>query len=219
MNYEPIKITAHLFSGFAATDPFTPSIDSLLAYWHMRKKLGAEKFAECQYSGDLQTVNDLPLEKMRNQDDWWYLCSLPIYDRRAEHLAYYHRRFDAVPAAKYTDKKGKVETRCAPYKATRQNIQLIVCGSVSWHVVGDKCAIEQLLENCHAIGAKKGSGYGRVKKWELSAGDPVLAARFRPVPESFAQQNTIHGTHIHWGYRPPVRLAENKTLCVIPNEQ
>lgn len=215
----PLIITAELFNGFAVNDPFSPAIDSLLAYWHCRLKMGDEAFIEAQSTGNLSTVVDLPLAKTHFGDDWWYQCSLPIYQTHAEHHHYFHRRFDAFHAETRCDKKGKIETRCAPYKSTRMAVRLIVTREVKWHAIGDPTMIESLLERCHAIGSKTGSGYGRVKRWLVqSAGDASLAQRHRSLPVDYAEQNGIDGMRIYWGYRPAVRLPQNKTLCVIPGQ-
>jgi CRISPR type IV-associated protein Csf3 len=215
----PLKITAELFNGFAANDPFSPAIDGILAYWHCRLTMGDDEFIEAQSTGNLSTVENLQLAKTKFGDDWWYQCSLPIYKTHAEHQHHFHRRFDAFHAETRCDKQGKIETRCAPYKSTRMAVRLIVTRKVVWHVVGDKSEIESLLAHCHAIGAKTGSGYGRVKRWSVQiGGDESLARIHRALPVNYADKHGINGMQIYWGYRPAVRLPQNKTLCVIPRQ-
>lgn len=216
---KPLIITAELFNGFAVNDPFSPAIDGIMAYWHCRNKMGVDAFIEAQSTGNLSTVDDLPLAKTEIVSDWWYQCSLPIYQTHAEHLTHFHRRFDAFHAETRCDKKGKIETRCAPYKSTRMTVRLIVTRQVQWHVVGDQAAIESLLSCCHAIGSKTGSGYGRVRRWTVQdGGDERMAQQFRALPADYAEQLGIDGMRIYWGYRPAVRLPQNKTLCVIPDK-
>lgn len=218
--FEPVIVTAHLANGFAHNDPWSPSIDGVLGYWALREKLGDEQFA-CQQidSSAMRPVEGLPLGVERHGDWWWYQASAPIYQGRTEFLRYFHRRFDMQHAERYMKpKKGRVDIKCGPFKVYRLSAKITVCDRVEWHCIGDLGEIERLLRRCSAIGYKIGAGNGWVLHWEVRAGgDPNLARYFRPLPVEFADLHGIGGIRLEWGIRPPVRIRENQTLCIMPN--
>lgn len=215
---EALKITARLYNGFTSADPWSPSIDGILAYWHMREKLGDEFDLAASNSALMQPVDDLPLERVEHGDQWWYACSSPIYTLHATARKHMHRRFDDAHE-RYLDlqgKSGKILTAAGPYKNSRIPFLLRVTDRVEWHVVGDRPSIERLLRQCSHIGARYGSGYGRVREWLLEPGDRETALRRRPVPVSYADEHGIDGERLTWGLRPPARLRSTRTLCVMP---
>ena len=59
----PLKITAHLRSGFSASFDWSISIDGIIAYQSQLEKLGWEQFTENQSTGQLKPVDDLPIAK------------------------------------------------------------------------------------------------------------------------------------------------------------
>lgn len=214
----PLIITARLRNGFAASDPWSPALDGILGYWMMRERLGEAQFtADAAGQASLQTVTDLPLARIEHDGLWWWACSSPIYAEAAQALRYYHRRFDAQAAERHAQLRGRVQTKAGPYKAARLSQIVHVCPAVTWHAVGDADEVRRLLSRCSAIGAKIGAGFGAVAEWTVDAGgDGVLAMRHRPVPADYAEAHTIDGQRMWWGLRPPVRLAENQALCVMP---
>jgi CRISPR type IV-associated protein Csf3 len=215
---EPIVITAYLLNGFAHNDPWSPAIDGILAYWLMRERLGDEQFAlETTNSDALRPVEGLPLGLERHGDWWWWQCSAPIYAAQAEFSRVFHRRFDAQLAERYmVPKKGRISTSAGPLKNFRLTARVTVCDLVQWHVIGDGAEIERLLKRCTAIGHKIGSGNGRVRNWTVEPGGDEAKARFnRPLPLEFAKSNGIDGNIMEWSIRPPGRIAENQTLCLI----
>lgn len=216
----PLKITARLSAGFISSDPWSPSIDGILAYQFMREKLGPEEFAISQHRSDMmQVVEGLPLAVERYGDWWWYQCSSPIYRSQLEMSRYLHRRFDAKQAERYwTDegKSGKVLTAAGPYKNARLNYTQHITPKVEWHVVGDEAEIRRLLMRVTHIGGRVGSGFGKVRDWEIGDGDESLARLRRPLPKSFAQEHGIVGQEMIWGLRPPGRHPDNRTECVMP---
>ncbi|NGR09337.1 hypothetical protein G5B41_17495 [bacterium SGD-2] len=214
---QPIKITAHLYNGFTSSDPWSPSIDGILAYWVMRERLG-DDFHSPTNPMEMQPVEGLPLQRIEHGDWWWYAASSPIYQTHASARKYAHRRFDDAHEARLDlqGKSGKVLTAAGPYKNARIPLLLRVTDSVEWHVIGDQAEIERLLGRCGNIGAKFGSGYGRVKRWSFSPGDAEIAMRQRPVPADYAAAQGIVGEEMRWGLRPPARLPINTTMCVMP---
>lgn len=218
----PIAITAHLYSGFVASDPWSPAIDGILAYWYMREQLGAEQFSINQgHDYQMEPVEGLPLKRVEHGDWWWYAASSPIYTAQAEVRRYLHRRFDQARAERYLpDGARKIQTQAGAYKNARMSAQHCVTDRVSWHVIGERAEIERLLSRCAHIGGRVGAGFGRVRGWDVTEdGDAELARAHRPLPVDYALAHGIEGDVMDWGLRPPGRLRCNTTLCVMPRQK
>lgn len=221
---ESLKITAQLYSGFASSDEWSPALDGILAYRHMQEVLGSEEFGLAASDPQrLAPVEGLPLEVVVWREWWWYSCSLPIYSQAAEVTRHLHRRFDAQHAERHVDlggKSGRVMVAAGPYKNRRLGIRHHVTDRVEWYAVGDRAEIERLLRGCGHIGMKYAAGFGRVRSWHVEpiGDDPEdRAYRHRPLPVEYADEIEVVGPKMIWGLRPPVRLAENQTLCVMPS--
>jgi len=216
-----IKLTAHLSNGFVSSDPWSPSIDNILSYWHMFKKLSPEQFAvSCNDVDQLNTVNDLPISHENFGEDWWYQCSSPIVeDKVAEWITHFNRRFDIQHAEENLWQKNNnkiLRLQTGNLKNKRTRLVKNLCKSICWHVVGDPEQIMFLLSDCTHIGAQTSRGFGEVMKWSFSDGDENLARFHRPLPIQFANKNGICGAEIEWGYRPASRKKENQALCILP---
>lgn len=213
-------ITAHLQNGFASSDPWSPSIDGIIAYWWMREKLGDEEFslnASGAISDALKPVDDLPIKINRHGDHWWYCASSPIYTIAAEHKRFFHRRFDDYHALRYWDqgnKSGKVLTAAGPYKNYRRPWMQHVTKRVTWHLVGDRDALAPFVERCTHIGAKTGAGLGTVMRWEWRPGCANIAETYRPLPVEVAGDE---GLVMHWGLFPPSRVW--RVPCLMPDRE
>lgn len=214
----PIAITARLRTGFASSDPWSPAIDGIVGYWYMRELLGPEEFAISQgRDHGLKPADQLPMEKIEHDGQWWYACSSPIYQKQATVLRYMHRRFDQAPGERYLpDDIKTVQTKAGPYKNARMAVQQHITDRVTWHVIGDLPEIERLLKRCTHIGAKIGAGFGRVRAWEFGSGDADIARHRRPLPVAYASQAGIEGDPMWWGLRPPARIPENCADCIMP---
>jgi len=213
---KPLKITAELYSGFVASDDWSPALDGILAYWQLCLA-DPDGFLTHQGRSDLmEPVDGLPLEKISDSDLWWWACSSPIYALAQQHRAYFHRRFDDHYERFLPEGTRTVMTAAGPYKAYRKSVILRVTREVSWHVVGDESAIRELLSHCHHIGGKSSQGYGRVKAWRYEDGDLYLALYRRPIPVDYARLKGIDGPVMRWGLRPPGRIVANQAECVMP---
>lgn len=216
---QSLKVTAHLMTGFATKFDWSPSIDGILAWVVQRERLGVEEFTATHHRPDLQaSVKGLPLGVEREGDDWWYQCSMPIYQSHAVMTHNLHKRFNSAEAEmRMGSKQTKIQTTKGPYKNARYQLRQHVTNKVRWHVVGDKAEIERLLSHITHIGAKVGVGYGRVRRWEVAIGGDKQTARLhRPLPKAFADTNGVSGMLLEWGHRPPIRVTDNQRLCVIP---
>lgn len=217
----PLRITAHLLNGFAASDPWSPAIDAIIGWAHLRRQMGEDEFQLAQWDDSaMQPVTGLPIAVERDGGLWWYQASSPQYRLRAQFLRWYHRRFDAAMAEQYMiPTKGRIQTQCGPYKNARLSSRVQVCDRVTWNVVGDHEVIRDLLRDIHAIGSRIGAGNGRVRSWEVAEdGDERLARFHRPLPADFAQRHGLSGPLLEWGMRPPGRLPQNQALCIMPGE-
>src|SRR5690606_9722686 len=92
----------------------------------------------------LVTSTNLPLATETDGEQWWWLCSSPIYTERQQYLRWYHRRFDAQLAERYSDGR-KVLVSAGPYKNYRNASTVHLAPQVEWHVIGDRTEIERLL--------------------------------------------------------------------------
>jgi CRISPR type IV-associated protein Csf3 len=217
---EALKVTAFLANGFASKFEWAPSIDGIIAWAYQREKLGVEEFTLTQHRLDLQApVTGLPIGIEYFQGDWWYQCSIPIFDIKATATSNIHRRFNVREAEAYChDKKTKIETTKGPYKNARLLLRQFITPKVEYHVIGDMDEIQRLLKTITHIGTKLGSGFGRVQEWVVEKNGDENKARFlRPLPKPFAELHNVSGMVLEWGVRPPSRLAENLRTCVIPN--
>lgn len=216
----PLIIRAHLVNGFVSSDPWSPTIDGILAWSLMRQRMGEGFMLACWDDSAMRPIEGLPLGVERHGDLWWYQASAPIYDAVGEHQFYWHRRFDAQLAERYVipRKTGRVETKAGPYKAFRLSALVHLCRAVEWHVIGDPDAIRSLLRPVTHIGARASMGCGRVRSWEVDydGGDEHRARFYRPLPVDFASAHGVEGPQIYWGIRPPARLRENCMVCVMP---
>jgi CRISPR type IV-associated protein Csf3 len=218
---QPLVVTAKLLSGFASKDKWSPALEGILGYVHMRRKLGDEEFAIRANRNDLhEDITDLPIGIDRLGDHWWYQCSSPVFVSQGEVLRHLHRRFDAYHAENHWDigtKSGKVLVAAGPYKNARLSIMQHITGQVAWHVIGDKDKIEDLLSEVTHVGARVGVGFGKVRQWIVTDdGSENLARYGRPLPVDHPKAHDLTGPRMEWGIRPPGRNPRNKTLCAMP---
>lgn len=212
----PLKITAHLRSGFSASFDWSISIDGIIAYQSQLEKLGWEQFTENQSTGQLKPVDDLPIAKEEFNGDWWYQVSRPFFDCKMVHTQHLHRRFNIQEAENHVTKIGKIETTKGAYKNARLAIQLFVTDKVIWYVNGDKERIDRLLQMVTHIGGKRGSGHGAISHWTIEEHSNLDDCRFkRIVPIEFAELHGMQGVTLEWTIRPPYTLQENQRLCVV----
>lgn len=213
----PLRITAFTPRGFCSSDPMSPSIDGILAYWHLRDVLGEEAVAvDGASSANLAPVDGLPLAKEMFIDDWWYCCSSPTFTKNAQIRRHYHRRFDDRLACDWTV-ASKVTTSTGPYKPSRLSENITLSPHVTWHVIGIKEEISRLLQSCTHIGRGPARGYGEVSEWRIEEDGNANAACFlRPLPVKYASRFALEGRKLLWGIRPPGRIPQNIRECIIP---
>ena len=216
---DALRIVAHTPAGYAASDPWSPALDGILAYWALREQIPDEDFVVGASAGGAsgQIVDaDLPLARETDGTTWWWQVSAPLADVVARHRRYEHRRFDDTAATRYTAAR-RVQTNLGPYKAYRMPIVLHLTPTVAWHAVGDAVEVRRLLRRCVAIGARTGHGNGRVVRWDVTTdGDSDLARFCRPLPVAFARVHGYAGMEMDWGIRPPGWAIDRRVPCLMP---
>lgn len=215
----PMRVIARTPAGFAASDPWSPTLDGILAYEIMRERLGDEFGLATSDDSTMQAVEGLPLAVERHGEWWWYACSSPLYAAVVQARRYYHRRFDAAAAETFLEpRKAKVSTAAGPYKNARLSHLVTVTNQVTWHAIGEPDEVSRLLNRVRYIGAGIASGMGRVNEWRVVPDEASreLALAHRPLPVQRAQALGITGPVMRWGIRPPVRIPGNRCDCVMP---
>lgn len=214
---KPLKVIAHLRSGFSANFDFDVSIDGIIGNQHQMEKLGYDEFVLSQSTGDLRPIDDLPIAKEYFDGDWWYQCSRPFFDCKHVHITHIHRRFNGLESELFCSKIKKVETTKGAYKNFRIPVKLYITPKIVWYVNGDKERISELLNRVTHIGAHRACGFGAVNHWEFVDHDNIDDCRFkRIVPVDFAKIHNIEGMQMNRTIKPPHTLTENKRLCIVP---
>lgn len=213
-----LLVIAHLNNGFSAADRWSPSLDGILAYHHLKLKMGIQAFNTSLAMNEQTSVDDLPLKKIEHNGVWWYTCSSPEFSTQAEIIRSYYKKFNLDQTMLIKQKSKSIELTKGQFKNYSLNFKEIITDSVKWHVIGDKTKIEKLLSYCKQIGGNRGKGQGLVDKWEiLDIGDDKKAMYSRAIPESAAIHYGISGIKAWRGFRPSVRIIENQGLCILPH--
>jgi CRISPR type IV-associated protein Csf3 len=215
-----LRIRAVMRNGIVARDPWSPSIDGIVASVVMRERLGEEEFtANAVRSADLAPVAGLPFEVVRSGDHWWYAVSSPVLvDMAGRQRRPFHRRFDDQMERYLDPDVRRINTSAGAYKNARLYDTRVICRAIEWHAIGDADRLKAVLATVYQIGARRGVGYGEVAGWEITEdGCHETARHNRPLPESYAQSLGLHGPVIPWGLVPPARIG--LVDCVMPMEE
>jgi CRISPR type IV-associated protein Csf3 len=218
---ESLLITAKLERGFSANDPWSPAIDGILAYYHLRETMGVEAFNLSLSLNEQTVVNDLPLEKVTYDDKWWWACSSPDYDLKQEIIRTFYKKFNIDTSLLIKDRVKNIELTKNKFKNYSLSFKEIITKEIHWQVVGDKEEIIRLLSMCYQVGAQRGKGMGVIESWSVTesedAKEDAKKAMFnRPIPLEAAEHHNISGLKAWRGYKPSVRVAENQGLCICP---
>lgn len=108
-------------------------------------------------------------------------------------------------------------------KPTRDTVPLISVWALEWDVVGDAARIRDLLADCHAIGGRRGAGYGAVSAWEIfdATEDRSLVrdgSPARPLPLRGDEDVRFPGGWLpaEMATRAPYWHRATRTLCAVP---
>jgi CRISPR type IV-associated protein Csf3 len=234
----PFRVTMHLAQGYSAADPWSPTLDGILAEQVLRERLGEEAFAlGSAGTGELTMLGpgDLPLATDTHGEHWWWCASSPIIDDRGRFSRWLHRRFDDAEAAeRVAEKVRAVNEKSGPYRAYRVRREVILTPTLTWHAIGDPDEARRLLSTVTHVGYGRAKGYGQIKDGadELPMIEVTpdgaredLARTYRPLPLPAAQARGLNVVRLgggvsrvpmRWGIRPPARLPEHQALCAMP---
>jgi len=180
--FRPLRITAHLASGIAQSAPWGIALDGLIAAEIWAEQKAAARAAGDDYTRAMDQVSppdlDLPLSRcMRAGDDLWHWASTCGYhgatslptDVRTWTGRLDHRDLETVA----TDLPKVISERQGRYRARLMPLLVTPCSSITWHAIGDRDDLQNLLGSIMSIGKKRSSGEGHVLSWEIEP-DPTL---------------------------------------------
>lgn len=212
-----LLVTAYLSNGFSAADRWSPSLDGILAYHHLRLKMGTDEFNLSLSMNEQTTVDDLPVDKVEHDGVWWYACSSPEYESMGEKTRVFYKKFNIDRSMLISQKSKTIELTKGQFKNYSLGFKEVFAKEIKWHIVGDKEEIIKLLNHCNQIGGQRGKGMGLVSGWTIEDyGDAQKATLNRPIPVAAAEHYDISGIKAWRGFRPSVRINNNQCICVLP---
>lgn len=223
-----LKIVAHLLSGFAVADDWSPDLAGILEWIILDDRGIAVPNPTIEDVESARAIVDeaMPLKKTMISNEWYWAVSSPCYQYKAEYSSNFRKRWNPgvdSPSPDWGKRKPKWSGSEGHEKAYDMPNYIRVTDAVTWYAVGNMAAVQELLNKCTGIGKKRSHGHGQVSSWEVSEVDydwhlwgkdgvlmrPIpLPSAHRDVPLDFAIRN--------WGWRPPAWLPENKAHCAMP---
>lgn len=210
-----VKVTAILRNGLSVNDDLSPSLESILAYFHIENKIGHEKFIEDSAMNLTTTSDDLPVSKNTHNDKWWYNCSRPFFDREDVERVKFYKKFNQHDHEFLNSKTKKIELTKNQYKNYSLHYDINKSTAVSWHIICDEEKIKHMLSECSQIGGNRNKGCGDVVRWTFDDGDKEKAMHERFLPLDYAKKIGKKGTVLERGFRPCFRKTENRCVGVI----
>lgn len=216
---EPLKIIAHLRSGFVATDDYSPDLGSILEYcWLVERNL----FTPNPDPNNI-ILPDLPVAKNTLGDDWLWAISSPVYSYTVESVERCRKRWDADAnyPVKWGKRRANIQTDGGPFKSGDLPVVVRLTNEVYWYSVGEKSEIEILLQHCKGIGGRRAAGFGQVQHWEVSRhnhdwslwrGDQLMT----PVPQRLLDIAPIGCRNMRWNVKAPRWNTANADVCYMP---
>ena len=241
---KPLVITARLQQGLSWDPRYGIALDGLLN--SLIRASEASKggiLTGSLLDGGLDLENpkewDLPLQKcdIAQDGDWHWMATvgqplglndseLPPAPLDAHRLMVKldERRSESISVAlpkNVGGPRGRYRTRVTPVLVT-------VSSSIQWHAIGDLDAILDILSPVFTIGARRGSGEGKVESWHVQEVEASDYRRFghthpngklgRAVPESCALALGLDISNKGYaGIRPPMFHKTRQKLLVLPN--
>lgn len=186
--WEPLRVSAHLQSGVAPPTPFL--LDGPLFAACVRQEAD-RRGVEPEELPRLRPERELPLlihwdEAVHSR--WLSACSDAVYEVAARDVAYWSKRTDVDDYTEVGSRDRSVSLKSNRYRNHRQPLYLEVTGRIDWYLMGDGKHIEALLPYIGGLGKKRDYGFGKVRRWEVSAADGDYSLRredgslARPIP-------------------------------------
>ena len=220
-----LQIIAHMATPLVAYDDWSPSLDALIEY-QLLDKLGLitpnPTIADAEKNLPL-IFNDMPIARKMLKGEWYWAVSSPHYIENHQQTSKFRKRWDYQEHhLDWGKKRAKVDSSQGHFKAYDLPRYDRKMQTIHWFCVGDRDGITELLQPATNLGKKRSQGCGQVHKWEvlpfehdwhLWRGDSLA----RPMPiNMISQPQSIN--MMNWGWRPPVWLAANKSMCYMPTD-
>lgn len=221
MNFVPLQITAYLANGIAVYDDWSPQLDGLIIGELIKSKnLTSPNPTKEQVMQTMAAIAyEIPLEVWEGI----YKCSAPVYRYKCEESTKFRKRWEPDGRVDWGKRKAKFSTSEGAEKSYDLPLFVRLTARINWFAVGDQGVIESLLEGATGIGKKRSHGYGQITHWEVKETESDWSLSrdgqlMKPIPSNLFQLLELPFSHdvMQWGYKPPVWLPENKTLCVMP---
>lgn len=233
LTFQPLRITAHLASGFASANPWGIALDGLLA----SELRGIQKALLTGLGHDVVGAMDsdnppdlrLPLARCTLSPTWHWAatCGQPSHPDIRPEVHTWTARVDARHLEQATSYLPKtVSDRQGRYKAHRMHVLVTPATSLTWQAIGDLDAISDLLDGISAIGKKRSQGEGHVLAWEVVTVDvdEFAAAHChpdgtlgRPTPIECLDAHPKLRTHLAMaGLRPPYMHPSRRSPAYLP---
>ena len=223
----PLKVTAHLLSGFAAFDDWSPDLAGLLEWLLLDARgLAVPNPTPADVEATRPIVEEcMPLLRREVAREWYWQTSAPCYSYRLDYEARFRKRWAPgidSPQPTWGKRKAKWSTSEGQEKAYDLPCYMRLTNAVTWYCNGDRDSIEALLQGCTGIGKKRAHGHGQVSEWEVTEHDDdwhlwgPSGELMRPVPVATLPTTPLSFAIRDWGWRPPAWLPANKARCAMP---
>lgn len=220
-----LQIIAHMATPLAAYDDWSPSLDALIEY-QLLDRLGliTPNPTAADAEKNLPLIFDkMPIARKILNGEWYWAVSSPHYIENHQQTSKFRKRWDYQEHhLDWGKKRAKVngsEGHFKAYDLPRYDREM---QSIHWFCVGDANKISELILNVTHLGKKRSQGCGQVHKWEvlpfeydwhLWRGDSLA----RPMPVNMIEPPQSINM-MQWGWRPPIWLAANKSMCFMPTD-
>lgn len=236
----PLRVRAYLHQGIAIDTRRGLALDSLLVS-AMRTR-ASNGLPGSQLDGGLSASDlaawDIPLDRCTHADPLWHWqatsgqlidfdgCVItPRVDahRLLQTLDEQRAHHSVVALPQHVGgSRGRFRQRITP-------VLTYPAAAIEWHACGDPEDVSDLVSPITAIGARRGSGEGSVRDWEVTVVDIPEQEWWafahladgnrlgRPVPQQCAERlGVAHTALVRAGLRPPMFHPSNQHHLVLP---
>jgi hypothetical protein len=224
MQFKPLQVTAFLASPLAVYDDYTPQLEGLLIFQLLIKLGLAHPNPSVEQVKQNMAIVDELLPIKKHPEHGFYYCSNPIYKYLSEEKSNFRKRWDANNKfINWGKRKAKIQTSEGAEKNYDLPLFIRLVNRIDWFIVGDKTHTKSLLQSVTGLGKKRAHGFGQVTQWQVTERESDWSILkddelMKPVPIVVCKELGVKKFYnlMQWGYKPPIWLLENKTLCFMP---
>lgn len=222
-----LKVTAHLLTGFAAFDDWSPDLAGLLEWLILDARgLASPNPTPEAVEASRPIIEALmPLNKAEIGGEWYWATSSPCYIYATEYVSKFRKRWAPgidSPEPAWGKRRANWKSGEGAEKSYDLPNYIRVSEAITWYCVGDPDGVYEVLQSCPGIGKKRGHGHGQITRWSVNI-VPYDWHLFgpngelmRPVPMRCLDNAPISFAIREWGWRPPAWLPANKERCAMP---